>query len=85
MTALTRQLTDAERVIYQARLDKAEIAYDELMTGKAVKRFVDQNGETVEYTAANVGNLARYITSLRELLNPALARCNRPRAFGFLF
>lgn len=78
-------LSDAERLVYQTRLTKAEIAYDELITGKAVKRFVDQNGETVEYSATNLSNLASYIESLKQLLNPALARYSRPRAIGFIF
>lgn len=79
------QLTEEERVLYQTRLTKAETAYDELMTGKAVKRFVDQNGETVEYTSANATALASYIESLKQLLNPCLARYMRPRAIGFIF
>ena len=84
MTALTT-LTEAERIIIQGRLTKAEEAYDAVMTGGAVKRFVDQNGETVEYTSANAPALWRYILSLRDLLNPAQARRNRPRAIGFTF
>lgn len=82
---MTPQLTDAERAVYQARLTKAEAAYDALMTGKAVKKFVDQNGESVEYTAANSDNLKGYIQELKDLLNPAAAICRRPKAIGFTF
>lgn len=78
-------LSDAERTLYQGRLDRAVIAYDELLTGKAVKRYIDQNGEQVEYTAANADRLALYIRELRELLNPALACRSAPRPLRFLF
>lgn len=78
-------LTDAEKTVYRERLRKAEIAYDALMTGKSVKRFVDQNGETVEYTSANADRLAAYIESLKQLLdcNRARARALRPLRFFF--
>lgn len=82
---MTPQLTDAERALARQRLTKAEIAYDLIMTGKAVKRFVDQNGETVEYSAANITKLEAYIQSLKDLLNPMAALCRRPRAIGFIF
>ena len=82
---MTPQLTDAERAVWGARLTKAELAYDALMTGKSVKKFVDQNGEQVEYTAANTNQLKAYIKTIKDLLNPAAALCARPRAIGFLF
>lgn len=78
-------LTDAEKTVYRERLRKAEIAYDALMTGKSVKRFVDQNGETVEYTAANADRLASYIESLKQLLDCNRARARAPRPLRFLF
>lgn len=78
-------LSDAERTLYTLRLTKAEESYDLIATGKSVKRFVDQNGETIEYTAASLSALARYIADLRALLNPCLAAYNRPRPIGFLF
>jgi hypothetical protein len=34
------------------------------MTGTAVRKFVDQNGESVEYSRANIAQLSSYITSL---------------------
>lgn len=82
---MTPQLTDAERVLYQTRLTKAEAAYDAILTGKSVKRFVDQNGETVEYNQTNIAALKSYIQSLKDLLNPMAAMCRRPRAIGFIF
>ncbi len=48
----------------QQRLDNARDAYDRLMTGKAVRVFVDQNGERIEYAVANAARLAQYITQL---------------------
>lgn len=78
-------LSDAERQLYTDRLIEARTKRHELVTGVAVKRFIDQNGETVEYSAANLSALDRYITSLEELLNPCVAAYNRPRPIGFLF
>lgn len=34
----------------------------------AVRVVVDQNGERVEYTSVNAGNLLRYIAELKELI-----------------
>lgn len=79
------QLTPTERALYETRLTEARTKRHEIATGRAIKRFVDQNGETVEYSAANLGDLDTYIRSLEELLNPCLARYNRPRPLGFLF
>lgn len=78
-------LTSTERAIYETRLTAARVSYDLIMTGKSVKRFVDQNGEQVEYNPANVTLLAQYIRELDECLNPAVAAYNRPRAIGFIF
>lgn len=48
----------------QEQLDSAKIAYHSLMTGKAVRVAVDQNGERVEYTSANAERLRAYINEL---------------------
>jgi hypothetical protein len=69
----------------KARIAKLEAQYDDLMSGKAVKRFVDQNGETVEYTAANAGKLRAFIDSLIAKLDCNFARRYRPRPMGFVF
>lgn len=82
---MTPQLTPAERLLWQTRLTKAEAAYDALMTGKSVKKFVDQNGEQVEYSAANIDALKAYIQQIKDLLNPMAALCRRPKAIGFIF
>ncbi len=82
---ITPPLTPVERTLYEARLTRAETAYDALVTGTQVRRTIDQNGESVEYTAANIGRLASYIRALREALNPMLAMRNAPRPIGFTF
>lgn len=50
---------------YQAWLTEAENAYASLMVGGAVRVTVDQNGERVEFSAANAGNLMKWITWLQ--------------------
>lgn len=47
------------------QLAEAEAAYHNLMTGSAVVRFQDQNGESLTYTQATVGRLSAYIAGLR--------------------
>lgn len=58
MATLTDQLTEARA------------AYHKLMTGGAVRVFVDQNGERVEYVQADADKLAAYIERLAKLLEP---------------
>jgi hypothetical protein len=58
--ATTDQLT--------AWLADAEAKYHSLATGGSVKVFVDQNGERIEYTAANKATLAAYINELKRQL-----------------
>jgi len=78
-------LTASERIVYQTRLTQAEQSYHDLVTGKSVEQFVDQNGEQVRYTKTTLDGLQVYIRSLREALNPTLARYTRPRPIGFTF
>jgi hypothetical protein len=78
-------LTETERLLYQTRLDDARKKRHDIITGTAVRRFIDQNGETVEYSQANLGALDRYIDELVGLLNPAIAAYNRKRPIGFTF
>lgn len=47
------------------RLAEAEAAQHELLSGKAVREIVDQNGEKIAYQGANPARLAQYIDSLR--------------------
>lgn len=61
-------LTTAEIATLTARLSEAETAYHKLLTGTSARVFVDQNGERVEYTAANRQALSAYIQELKRLL-----------------
>jgi hypothetical protein len=61
-------LTSEERAILQTRLTDAEQQLHLVVTGQAARVFVDQNGERIEYTAANRGSLQAYIMSLKSQL-----------------
>ena len=61
-------LSAADRAKYQAWLTDAEQQLHLVLTGQAARVFVDQNGERIEYTAANAGRLQTYINELRRLL-----------------
>lgn len=66
------------------KLAEARQAYHEIMTGQAVSRFVDQNGESVSYSKVNIGGLAAYIAALeRELANPGVPAYRGPLKFTF--
>lgn len=52
----------------QERLDQAEAAYHDLVTGRMARVFVDQNGERVEYNPASSRTLAQYIQELKRQL-----------------
>lgn len=68
----------ATTIVLQQRLDAAEAAYDKLMTGKAVRVLVDQNGERVEFTPANAARLAAYILDLQQQLGLTRTRVIGP-------
>jgi hypothetical protein len=80
---IPKPTSEAQRQLYRVRLEKAETAYDALMTGEAVRRTVDQNGEQVEFNTANASRLLAYISALREALKPATQRGHRPIGFTF--
>lgn len=46
------------------RLAEARQAYHDINTGGAIRRFVDQNGEQIEYQMANRAGLKEYIREL---------------------
>lgn len=48
----------------QEQLDDAKAQYHLLVTGQQARVYVDQNGERVEYTAANRASLLAYIERL---------------------
>ena len=58
-------LTAEERAVLETRLADAEAQLHLINTGQAAKVFVDQNGERVEYIAANVNRLKAYIYGLQ--------------------
>lgn len=58
----------------QAKLEEARAAHHDLMLGRAVRVFVDQNGERVEYTVAKASSLLAYIQSLESALVSTPAR-----------
>jgi hypothetical protein len=62
----------------QERLNEAKTAFHDLMTGKAVRVVVDQNGERVEYSVANRQSLMAYIAALEA----ELANAGRPASVG---
>ena len=61
-------LTPEEVVTYTTRLGEAEQALHQLVIGGAARVFVDQNGERVEFQAANAQRLRGYIYELRTKL-----------------
>lgn len=61
-------LTTEQRALYTLRLTQAESALHEILMGEKAKVVVDQNGERVEYAAANVDRLRAYIFELKTLL-----------------
>ena len=77
--------TTAERALYQARLTAASQALHDLITGQQVRVSVDQNGERVEFTAANSARLQEYISALENALSSATATLRRPKPLRFLF
>ena len=71
-------LTTAQKLV------EAEQAYHEIMTGQAVSRFVDQNGESVSYSKVNIKGLQAYIAELKALLaSPGVTAYRGPLKFTF--
>lgn len=71
-------------VLLAQRLAEAELAYHNLMLGTSARVVVDQNGERVEFTAANAERLKAYIESLKaEIARGGAAPDYRP--LGALF
>jgi hypothetical protein len=64
----------------QARLDEAEAALHDLLTGRQIVQ-IGAESDRVQYTPAMVPQLRAYISELRGKLNPMRAR----RALGVRF
>ena len=60
------------------RLVEAEDALHALVTGTSARVVVDQNGERIEYTAANRGALKLYIEELKQEIAGENAASNGP-------
>lgn len=65
-----------------ARLEKD---YRDVISGNKARVIVDQNGERVEFTSANIARLYAYIVEQKALLTPGCARPRPNRPIGFLF
>ena len=66
------------------RLADASAAYHKLMIGRLASTVVDQNGERVTFTAANVDQLKAYIDDLKSQLG-LVDKSTMPTAFKFIF
>lgn len=71
-------------------LRDARKAYNQLMTGGAVRVVVDQNGERVEFTAASAMNLNTYMQQILSQMRTQGCVCAAPgsqpqKAFKFIF
>lgn len=67
------------------KIEAAKDAYHRLMTGKMARVVIDQNGERVEFVAANAPRLLAYIKQL-EAECAAPSGTTRPTGpFGFIF
>lgn len=69
-------VTDVETL--QTWLSEARVAYRSLVTGKSVRVFVDQNGERIEYTAANAARLAAWIQEIQAAIDALQNGRSRP-------
>jgi len=66
------------------QLAEAQAAYHELVMGRAPRVVLDQNGEKVEFVAANRQALYLYIQSLQtQLATPVSPPVNSPAGFMF--
>lgn len=70
MATLTELLADAEQ------------AYHSLITGTAVVKVRDQNGEEVTYNQTSLARLLAYIQTLKDQITPDW-RANRPMKVYF--
>lgn len=66
-----------------AELAQMKLDYRDIVSGNKPRVIVDQNGERVEFTSANINRLYFLIQEQEQLLNPSRARPNRP--MGFIF
>lgn len=67
----------------QVLLEEARAAYHALSTGTLARVVVDQDGQRVEFVAANRAGLYSYIKELEGKLSPPIPACNGPARFFF--
>lgn len=67
----------------RAMLDEARQAYHNLQLGLSARVVVDQNGERVEFTAANRNSLYLYIQQLEQDLGTACGSQAAPNPASF--
>jgi hypothetical protein len=66
------------------QLEEARAAYHDLITGKAARVVIDQNGERVEFVAANRQALYTYIQRLEaQIAGSSSPPSNAPARFIF--
>jgi hypothetical protein len=68
-----------------AYLAEARTAYHNLLIGNNARVVVDQNGERVEYSAANQAALVTYITQLEGICGGCTVEVTSRGPIGFLF
>lgn len=67
------------------QLAQMEQDYRDIISGNKARVIVDQNGERVEFTSANIARLYQYIVEQKSLLNPCAGRRRPNRPMGFVF
>lgn len=77
MSLTNQQLVD--------NLTDARAQYHDLITGKAPRVVVDQNGERVEFVAANSQKLYLYIQQLAAIVEPVETAIVTRGPAGFVF
>ena len=74
-------MNQAERLKKQKMLAEAEAVYHQIQLGGGIRTLVDQNGERIEYQAANLSKLSGYIYQLKVELG--LVPCTGPARVFF--
>jgi len=77
------QLTEAERVKTQKRLDEAEDALHRLNLGESEVRMRDRTGREIEFKPTTKKNLQNYINELRDQLGLRVRSGRGSRAVTF--
>jgi hypothetical protein len=78
-------LTPSEVAAIRVRITKLETQYDLIVSGQQPRVYVDQNGERVEYSVANIAKLTELINELKAMIDPTFNRRYRPRPVSFIF